>query len=300
VSRSDVEDWKKLIRLLSFLKKTKNDARIIGASSLRRLYTWVDASYAVHSDMKGQTGSATSFGLGIIGSKSTKQKINTKSSTESELVGASEYLPYCIWYLYFLEKQGFDLEDNILFQDNKSAILMERNGRNSCTGNSRHINIRYFFIKDRIKNKEVSVMYCPTEMMLADYFTKPLQGSLFNKFRSVIMGYTDMSSVFPPKVSGSEERVGKSIQSKADHEKVSEKSNEVLSKPVKSKNSSNAYVGKLNSKNSNPTYAQVVKRGASTEIASSSKNQEKRFNKRKSSSVPYVRTPVPVSSKKVS
>ena len=141
-------------------------------------------------------------------------------------------------------------------------------------------------------------MYCPTEMMLADYFTKPLQGSLFNKFRSVIMGYTDMSSVFPPKVSGSEERVGKSIQSMADHEKVSEKSNEVLSKPVKSKNSSNTYVGKLNSKNSNPTYAQVVKRGTSTKIASSSKNQEKSSKKRKSSNIPYVRTPIPVSSKK--
>ena len=58
VSRSDEEDWKKLIRLLSFLKRTENDARIIGATSLKRLYSWVDASYAVHSDMKGQTSSA--------------------------------------------------------------------------------------------------------------------------------------------------------------------------------------------------------------------------------------------------
>ena len=54
------------------------------------------------------------------------------------------------------------------------AMLMEKNGRNSCTGNSRHINIRYFFIKDRIDKKEVKVEYCPTEHMVADYFCKPL------------------------------------------------------------------------------------------------------------------------------
>ena len=60
---------------------------------------------------------------------------------------------------------------------------------------------------------------------------------------------------------------------------MSEKSNEVLSKPVKSKNSSNTYVGKLNSKNSNPTYAQVVKSKTSTKISSSSKNQEKVLRK---------------------
>jgi len=259
VSRSDEEDWKKLIRLLSFLKRTKNDARIIGATSLKRLYSWVDASYAVHMDMKGQTGSATSFGRGVIGSKSTKQKINTKSSTESELVGISEYLPYCIWFLYFLEHQGYKLEENVVFQDNKSAILMEKNGRNSCTGNSRHINIRYFFIKDRIKNKEVSVAYCPTEIMLADYFTKPLQGSLFNKFRAVIMGYTDISSVFPPDCLQSEERVGINKFDSAYCEKMSE--NVKISKNGDvSKNSKKiSNIGKKKKKVSNCTHVQNSK-----------------------------------------
>ena len=224
VSKSDTEDWKKLLRLLSFLKKTKEDPRNIGAWSLRKLFHWVDASYAVHEDMKGQTGGATSFGRGIICSKSTKQKINTKSSTESELVGTSEYLPFCIWYFHFLSEQGYKLEENLIFQDNKSAILMEKNGRNSCTGNSRHINIRYFFIKDRIDSKEVSVAYCPTEMMLADYFTKPLQGSLFYKFRAVIMGYEDLSSISPPNIVGFEERVGNNKVIQANPKKVSEKS----------------------------------------------------------------------------
>ena len=69
-----------------------------------------------------------------------------------------------------MESQGYKIENNTLFQDNKSALLMETDGRNSCTGNSRHINIRYFWIKDRVDNKEVRVEYLPMHMMLADYF----------------------------------------------------------------------------------------------------------------------------------
>ena len=66
---------------------------------------------------------------------------------------------------------------------------MLKNGRNSCTGNSRHIHIRHFFVKDRVDKKEIKVEYCPTSIMLADFFTKPLQGALYQKFRDVLMGY---------------------------------------------------------------------------------------------------------------
>ena len=52
--------------------------------------------------------------------------------------------------------------------------MMEVNGQNSCTGNSRHIDIRYFFVKDQIDQGHLTVEYCPTEQMLADFFTKPL------------------------------------------------------------------------------------------------------------------------------
>ena len=72
---------------------------------------------------------------------------------------------------------------------------MECNGRNSCTGNSRHVDIRYFFVKDRIDKGEFEVKHCPTESMLADFYTKPLQGTLFKKFRDVIMGSSCISSL---------------------------------------------------------------------------------------------------------
>ena len=150
VSSSSKEDDTKLTRVLGFLEKTINDERIIGATDLNTLYTWVDASYGVHPDMKSHTGGNMSYGLGTLHTKSLKQKLNRKSSTEAELVGVSEYLPYNIWMTNFLEKQGYKPTSNVIYQDNQSAMCMEINGRNSCTGNSRHIDIRYFFVKDII------------------------------------------------------------------------------------------------------------------------------------------------------
>ena len=72
---------------------------------------------------------------------------------------------------------------------------MEKNGRNSYTGNSYHIFIRYLLIKDRIDKKEVKFEYCPTHLMLADYFTKPLRGKLFKEQRAYIMGWKSISNL---------------------------------------------------------------------------------------------------------
>ena len=72
---------------------------------------------------------------------------------------------------------------------------MKVKGRTSCTGNYRHINITYFFVKDRVDSGEVKIMYCPTGRMLVDCFTKPLQGNLFKKFRAVIMSWEDISTL---------------------------------------------------------------------------------------------------------
>jgi hypothetical protein len=57
---------------------------------------------------------------------------------------------------------------------------------------TRHISIRYFFVTDRISTKELNVEYCPILNMLGDYFTKPLQGSLFRKFQNIILGINEV------------------------------------------------------------------------------------------------------------
>jgi hypothetical protein len=147
VSKSTKQDWEKLRRLLQYLYGTMNMPRIIGANGMEVMQTWVDASYAVHHDMKGHTGGMISMGHGVIHSKSSKQKINTKSSTESEVVGASDYIPWTLWAKRFLEHQGYNLSRNIFYQDNQSAMKIEKNGRKSCGEKSRHIHIRYFLLR---------------------------------------------------------------------------------------------------------------------------------------------------------
>jgi hypothetical protein len=157
--------------------------------------------------MKSHTGGVISFGLGGIMCKSSKQKLNTKSSTEAELVGASDYIPNTIWLKNFLQEQGYDIKENFFEQDNESAIRLETNGRASAGSKSRHINIRYFFIKDRVQIEGITIRHCPTLQMLADFFTKPLQGSLFKVFRDVILGYKHISILSPTSPVMHEERV---------------------------------------------------------------------------------------------
>ena len=206
VKSPDEDDERKLIRVLGYLKETLHIPLVLGTDGSNNVYWYVDASFAVHKDMKSHTGGVMTLGQGAVISMSTKQKLNTKSSTEAELVGVDDALPFNIWSHYFLKwqgchamgvnpqnsaKQGVLGERNILYQDNTSSIKLENNGKASSTKRTRHINIRYFTITDRVKNGEVTIEYCPTGDMIADFFTKPLQGSLFRKFRNLIMGVSE-------------------------------------------------------------------------------------------------------------
>ena len=111
------------------------------------LLSFVDVSFATHNDMKSHTGGAVTFGRGVIMPKSTKQKMNTKSTTESEVVGASDYLPDTIWLLRFLEDQGYKVDKCVLVQDNESAIKIKKNGKRSGSKRTRHMDIRCFLSK---------------------------------------------------------------------------------------------------------------------------------------------------------
>ena len=207
VSKCTEQDRRKLRRLLEYINGTIERTYTLGADDMGKLRAWVDASYAVHPDFKSHTGGVMSLGRGGIVCKSSKQKLNTKSSTEAEVVGASDYLPNILWVTNFLKEQGYDMVENILEQDNESAIKLETNGRLSAGPRSRHIDIRYFWIKDRTKQAGIKIRHCPTLQMLGDFLTKPLQGSLFRMFRDVILGdeHTNALALYP--AASTEERV---------------------------------------------------------------------------------------------
>jgi Reverse transcriptase (RNA-dependent DNA polymerase) len=187
VKAPDDDDYKKLGRTLKYLRGTLYMPLTLEAEDINIIKWYVDASFAVHPDMKSHTGGSMTLGKGVIYGTSTRQKINTKSSTEAELVGVNDLMPQILWTRYFLEAQGYEITESIIHQDNKSTILLAENGKASSGRRTRHINIRYFFVKDRVASGEVKIEYCPTDIMMADFFTKPLQGALFKRMRDQIM-----------------------------------------------------------------------------------------------------------------
>ena len=130
------------------------------------------------------------LGRGAIQSLSRKQKLNTKSSTTGELVGADDASVLVLWTKLFMEAQGHKIKKNIMYQDNQSAILLEKNGKRSSSKRTRALNIRYFFITDQVQKGNVVIEYCPTGEMWGDFMTKPLQGEKFDNFRDDILGYS--------------------------------------------------------------------------------------------------------------
>ena len=179
VGCADNDDWKKLARLLKYIRCMIDMKLKLSAKSLTTSKWLVDASYGVRDECKSQAGVALTFGTGSFISKSRKNQRNAKSSTDAELMAASDTSSKIIWTKNFMDAKGYGTNPSILYQDNKSSILLEKNGRMSCGPNTKHINNRYFFVQDYVRTKEIDLQYCPKEKMVADFLTKPLQGSDF-------------------------------------------------------------------------------------------------------------------------
>ena len=181
------DDQTKLARGIKYLNGSKDLVLTIGGTDPIKVTAYVGASFAIHNtDMRSHTGVYITLGAGAIYCKSSKQKIMTKSSTEAELVAISDALPQIVWMKHFLEAQGYNPEPAHIWEDNMSTICLAKTGR-KCSERSRHIQIRYFWIYDYLTNGEVTIQHLHTDKMIADHFTKPLQGAKFKLFRSLCL-----------------------------------------------------------------------------------------------------------------
>ena len=172
---------------MGFLKRTADDVLRLESDKTNVLKWHLDASFAVHNDMRSHTGATMTLGKGSLQNVSTKQKVNTRSSTEAELVSMDDIISKVLWTKLFLEAQGYEVKENLVYRDNQSSMKLELNGKSSCGKRTRHFNIKYFFVTDLIKRRELGIEYCPTDSMIGDYMTKPLLGEKFLIFRQAIM-----------------------------------------------------------------------------------------------------------------
>jgi hypothetical protein len=190
VSKPSMEDERKLSRLEGYLSTTIGDKLILRPKCLT-LFASVDASYGVHSDCKGHSGIVLSLGRSgsIVMAKSVKQKLVARSSTESELVALDDSICYILWCRRMLCELGFKQKDaTTIFQDNKSAILIAEKGTGHI-GQTKHMQKRYFFVKEHIDGGAVMLEHLPTDQMISDMLTKPIVGRRFRELKMKLMGH---------------------------------------------------------------------------------------------------------------
>jgi hypothetical protein len=186
VQSSTQDDQAKLFRVLKYLNGFPSLGITLEALAPSSSLAYIDASYGVHQDAKSHSGLIITLGSGPIMTKSTKQKIVTKSSTEAELVAQSDFASEALACQEFLRYQGEPVGPAVIFQDNMSTIAMIENGM-SRSDRTRHINIRYFWTKEQMDEGKLAVEYISTDDMVADILTKPLQGEKFINLRKKLM-----------------------------------------------------------------------------------------------------------------
>lgn len=191
VTRCDSDDVDKLYRLVRYVHTTRDLGLIFRPGSAGiSVRLFVDASYGVHGDGRYHTGSCVVIGnVGPVHCKSTKQHIVTKSSTEAELVGLSDSANQGVYIREFLIGQGHKMGPITVYQDNMSCMALIERGRSGAE-RTRHIAIRYFWVKERVDMGEMRIEHKGTKEMYANVLTKPLQGSQFIYERECLTGWT--------------------------------------------------------------------------------------------------------------
>jgi hypothetical protein len=192
VKLPDVDDWKKLMRILGYLKGTMEFDLTISCDELEKLTWYIDGTYATHEDMKGHTGAVLTIGDSVVLSRSYKQKVNTRSSMESELIAMDDTLPTVQWARYFMRYQGYDVE-MITREDNKSSMLLMKNGRLPSGKQTKQLDIQYFYVQDLIQRGMVKINIATLRIWWQFFLTKPLQGKRFQMMRDLILNQKDSS-----------------------------------------------------------------------------------------------------------
>jgi hypothetical protein len=192
-------DHDKLNRVLKYINKTKEMCLTLSPADMG-LHVYIDASFNTHGDAKGHSGLIISLGElseqngAAILTKSRKQKLVTKSSCESELVAISDGIDDVLSIEGVMKDLNIhNNKPSTLYQDNKSTITLIEKGSGS-TKRSKHINIRFFFVADKVKDKSITLKHLSTDKMPADLLTKPMEGQKFLKFSSMIQQNTILLS----------------------------------------------------------------------------------------------------------
>jgi hypothetical protein len=185
VTKPTKELWKAIQRIIKYLKTTSEIGLHYKKSSFD-IQGWCDSDYANDTtDRKSTTGWIFKLGENTISWKSRKQNSVSLSTTEAEYMAASDASKEAIWLQDLLiELKLIEKKETILYQDNQGAIFLEKNKTNKSR--TKHIDVRYHFIREQVEKGRLDIIYCPTDAMIADVLTKPLPDMAFRRHRLAI------------------------------------------------------------------------------------------------------------------
>ncbi len=186
VQSPSAEDWYKLRRLVSYALSTKEKALVLEPKSIR-VEAYTDASFATHHDRRSHSGTVVTIGGALIHCSSKRQKINAKSAAEAEMIAISDASTIITWAQHFLEYQGYEnLPPAQVWEDNKATIANLGIGA-PTSGNSRHYEVRYFYLSDLERRGVIKVKHLSTTEMTADLLTKGLPLAVFSHLSEKLM-----------------------------------------------------------------------------------------------------------------
>lgn len=190
VTRCTEDGVDKLHRLVRYICWSRDTGLVFNPGAIGiTVRLFVDASYGVHGDGKSHTGSCVVIGdMGAVHCRSAKQGIVSKSSTEAELIALSDSANQGLHTRMFLVNQGYAMGPVTVYQDNMSCMALIDRGRSGAE-KTRHISIRYFWVKERVTTGEMELEHKGTKEMYANLLTKPLQGSQIVYERECLTGW---------------------------------------------------------------------------------------------------------------
>jgi hypothetical protein len=186
-SKPTEDDWQKLLRILRYLDGTRTEGIIFSSKVPFKPTPTIsaDASHHLHPEGHGRQGFFISNGSAPVAHRSSKIKMITRSSSESELCALEDASTYAVWYRLLLGELGVKLTTPItVFQDNKSTILMAIQG--ASFKRTKHLIGRRSYVRERIQAGDIELKYLKTTEMTADILTKPVQKAILQKLKKVL------------------------------------------------------------------------------------------------------------------
>ena len=185
-SKPNITHWSAVKRIFRYLKGNMDLGITYEKNEIDKCLRHCDADFAGDfSDRKSTSGFCFSLGSGLVSWKSCKQSCVALSTAEAEYVSLSLAAQEAMWLRKLLLDLNFCNDEPILiFEDNQSTICLAKSNRNHSR--SKHIDVKFNFIRDVINDRKILVEYCPTNDMVADIFTKGLSAERFNKLRSML------------------------------------------------------------------------------------------------------------------